>query len=206
MRAPIDRIASHESSRPDRLEAAVQRLVAEIPLRSRVLEIGCGTGLLARELASKRGARVTAIDRSQRMIEIARTRTSATLGIEYRVADFMELSPRGFDVIVAVDASHQVPLFAAARRMAAGVVAGGQVLIVDRFDPRGFAELPYNALSWLWGALGAATSEGSDRPGGALPLCEIRAGLREAMPGVRVRRRLGGRYVARWRCPARERS
>lgn len=209
IRADFDRIASHASSLPDRLEPAAQRLVAEVPLRSRVLEIGCGTGLLARELASKRGARITAIDLSSRMIELARMRTPATFGIEYRVADFMELSPRGFDVIISVNTLHHLPIAVAAERMAAGVVPGGQVMIVDLFAARGLAEIPYNALSWLCGSLRshdpalAAEWERHGEQDEHLPLRDIRTALREVMPGIRVRRHLGWRYAARWRRPLR---
>lgn len=207
IRADFDRIAGHSRSLPDRLEPAAQRLLREVPLRSRVLEIGCGTGTFARELASKRGARVTAIDLSPRMIDVARTRTQASLGIDYRVHDFMDLSPRGFDAIVAVNTLHHLPLAAAASRMAAAVVPGGLVLIADLFDARGIAELPYNGLSWLlrqslhdnddlaaaWQQHGAHETQ--------LPLSEIRTVLRTALPGVSVRRRLGWRYTAIWRKP-----
>src|SRR5690606_6787921 len=99
-RADFDRIASHAPA--DSLEPAARRLLAQVPLRSRVLEIGCGTGQFARELATRRGARVTAIDLAPRMIDVARVRTRDSLGIDFRVADFLELSPRGFDVAVAI--------------------------------------------------------------------------------------------------------
>ncbi len=205
IRADFDRIAGHSRSQPDRLEPAAQRLLREVPLRSRVLEIGCGTGALARELASKRGARVTAIDLSPRMIDVARTRTQASLGIDYRVHDFMELSPRGFDVVVAVNTLHHLPLAAAATRIASAVVPGGLVLIADLFDARGIAELPYNALSWLLrqperhdDELAAAWQHHGEHET-QLPLSNIRTTLRAAMPGVRVRRRLGWRYTAIWR-------
>src|SRR5262245_963786 len=53
----------------------------------RLLDVGCGSGYFAREMAS-RGARVTAIDISPRMIELAQRRESESpLGIEYDVAD-----------------------------------------------------------------------------------------------------------------------
>jgi 2-polyprenyl-3-methyl-5-hydroxy-6-metoxy-1,4-benzoquinol methylase len=141
-------------------------VVAAVPLRVHVLDVACGTGSLARRLAAKRGARVTAIDRSAQRIEIARSYAAATLGIEYRVADLLALAPRGFDVCVCVDALSEWPLAEAAARMAAAVVPGGQVVIADR------------APSWFMGPL--------------------RRDLRDALPGIIVRRHLRGRFTAIW--------
>jgi 2-polyprenyl-3-methyl-5-hydroxy-6-metoxy-1,4-benzoquinol methylase len=205
IRADFNRIAGHSSAAAERLEPAARRLVAEVPLRSRVLEIGCGTGTFARELAAKRGAKITAIDLAQRMIDVARVRTAANLGVDYRVADFMELSPRGFDVVVAINTLHHLPLAVAAERMAHAVVPGGLVLIADLFDARGVAELPYNGLSWLLRKPSAqdpqlvAAWDDHWQHDEHLPLRDIRAALREALPGVAVRRHLGWRYTAIWR-------
>jgi 2-polyprenyl-3-methyl-5-hydroxy-6-metoxy-1,4-benzoquinol methylase len=207
IRADFDRIASHSTRAAEAIEPAAQRLIPEVPLRCQVLEIGCGTGAFARELASKRGARITAIDLAPRMIDVARVRTNANLGIEYRVADFMELSPRGFDVVIAINTLHHLPLAVAAERMAQSVVPGGLVLIADLFDARGLGELPYNGLSWLLRQprnqdpkLVAAWDEHWQHDE-HLPLRQIRATLRAALPGVSVRRHLGWRYTAMWRRP-----
>ncbi|HSD90701.1 MAG TPA: class I SAM-dependent methyltransferase, partial [Kofleriaceae bacterium] len=159
IRVDFDRIAHRSEALPDRLEPAARRLLAEVPLRKQVLEIGCGTGALARELASKRGAKVTAIDLAPRMIDVARLRTTGSLGIEYRVADIMALSPRNFDVAIAVNTLHHLPLAEIADRMATAVVPGGQVLIADLFDARGLLELPYNALSWIAAERGDAPDD-----------------------------------------------
>jgi 2-polyprenyl-3-methyl-5-hydroxy-6-metoxy-1,4-benzoquinol methylase len=205
IRADFDRIASRSTALPDRVEPAAQRLLAEVPLRSRLLEIGCGMGALSRELAAKRGAKVTAIDLSPRMIDVARMRTHATLGIDYRVADFMALSPRGFDVVVAVNTLHHLPLAIALERMANAVVPGGLVLIADLFDARGVSELPYNGLSWLLRQQGPHDVELADawdahgEHDELMSLREIRATLRAALPGVTVRRHLGWRYTAMWK-------
>lgn len=207
IRADFDRIASCSTEATDRLEPAAQRLVAEVPLRARVLEIGCGTGRLARELASRRGARVTAIDLSPRMIDVARVRTSASLGIEYCVADFLALSPRGFDVVVSANTLHHLPLADAAARMAAAVVPGGKVLVADLFTAAGVTALPYNGLSWLVRSPRRAGSdlraawdahwEHDDIP----TLAEVRRELRASLPGASIRRHLGWRYTATWQRP-----
>jgi 2-polyprenyl-3-methyl-5-hydroxy-6-metoxy-1,4-benzoquinol methylase len=208
IRADFDRIASCSADLPDALEPTAQRLVTATPLRSRVLEIGCGTGALARELAAKRGANVTAIDLSPRMIEVARTRTHGTLGIEYRVADVMKLSPRGFDVVVAVNTLHHLPLGEIAQRMANSVVSGGRVLIADLFDARGLGELPYNAVAWALGSTRTrpdaeleAAWDAHSQHDRILDLASIKNTLREVLPGVVIRRRLRWRYTAIWRKP-----
>ncbi len=204
IRADFDRIASCSERLPDMLEPSAQRLVAEAPFRGRVLEIGCGTGAVARELAAKRGAKVTAIDLSPRMIDIARVRTNETLGIEYRVADIMALSPRGFDAVVTCNTLHHLPLAEVAERMAEAVVPGGRILIADLFDARGFSALPYNALSWAFrptrvddieSVKAWAAHSQNDR---IQDLRAIKTTLREVLPGVAIRRHLGWRYTAIW--------
>ena len=62
-------------------------LLGDVTGRS-VLDAGCGEGYLARVLAG-RGARVTGIDLSPRLIEIAREKDTAG-EIDYRVADLSQ--------------------------------------------------------------------------------------------------------------------
>ena len=211
IRADFDRIATASRSLPDGIEPAARSLLVQVPLRSRVLEVGCGAGALARDLATKRGARVTAIDLSPRMIDVARVRTSDSLGIEYRVADFLALAPRGFDVVISNATLHHLPLAIAAERMAQAVNPGGLVMIADLFEARGVWELPYNAVSWLRRRLKGATKPATTELAAAwqahgendelLSLSQIRATLRAALPGVTVRRHLAWRYTAIWRKP-----
>lgn len=70
----------------------------------RVLEIGCGDGSLAVELA-RRGAHVTAIDASETMIDAARQRAkSAAVAIDFRIetADRLPFQPAQFELVAAV--------------------------------------------------------------------------------------------------------
>lgn len=72
----------------------------------RVLDLGCGDGGYARELAH-RGANVTGIDGSARLIEIAGERTvAAGLKVRYRCANASALAqadvePASFDLVLA---------------------------------------------------------------------------------------------------------
>jgi SAM-dependent methyltransferase len=66
------------------------RLLGEVAGQD-LLDAGCGEGYLARILAA-RGARVTAVDLSPRLVELARAKASAD-AIDYRVADLCEPYP-----------------------------------------------------------------------------------------------------------------
>jgi len=68
---------------------------------SRVLEAGCGTGTLALELA-RRGYRVTGVDLSQAMLDVAREKDEGRR-VEWRRADVTDLDLGAtFDVVTCV--------------------------------------------------------------------------------------------------------
>ena len=94
---------------PVRLRFVAQRCALA---GARVLDVGCGGGLLAEALA-REGARVTAIDLAPGMIEVARMHASAHgLSIDYRVAAAEELAgtdPGGFDVLTCMEMLEHVP-------------------------------------------------------------------------------------------------
>lgn len=89
-----------------RLKAVVDQLA--IRPDDRVLEIGCGHGVAATMVCERLGAgRLTAIDRSAKMIEAAARRNAAC--VEAGKAEFLvmrleeaDLGDRRFDVIFAV--------------------------------------------------------------------------------------------------------
>jgi SAM-dependent methyltransferase len=64
----------------------------------RILEVGCGEGELAEQMARELDAAVVAIDQSERMVELARAR-----GVDARVGDVQALDFKGqtFDCAVA---------------------------------------------------------------------------------------------------------
>ena len=78
----------------------------------RVLDVGCGGGLLAESLA-RAGAQVTAIDLAPGMIEIARLHAhESQLTIDYQLASAEQLAQRReppFDVITCMELIEHVP-------------------------------------------------------------------------------------------------
>lgn len=171
--ADLDRLAWCDQP-GDRTPAWVRRILASVPMRSQVLDIGCGTGSLARQLATRRGARVTAIDACPTTIDVARLRTRSALGIEYRVGNICELTPEGFRVVICAGGLAKLPLDVALPRMAAGVEPGGLVVLSGAFEGGGLL----------------ATVFGTQK---------VRSRLAPWLPGVRLHRHLGGRYTAIWR-------
>ncbi|MGH8210717.1 MAG: bifunctional 2-polyprenyl-6-hydroxyphenol methylase/3-demethylubiquinol 3-O-methyltransferase UbiG, partial [Steroidobacteraceae bacterium] len=90
------------------------RFVAERATLSgaRVLDVGCGGGLLAEALAHA-GAKVTAIDLAPSMIEVARLHAmEQKLDIDYRVVAAEAVAatrPGGFDVVTCMEMLEHVP-------------------------------------------------------------------------------------------------
>jgi 2-polyprenyl-6-hydroxyphenyl methylase/3-demethylubiquinone-9 3-methyltransferase len=78
----------------------------------RILDVGCGGGILAEALA-RQGARVTGIDLSEASLEVARQHAAAQgLEIDYRyenIEQIAEREPGGFDVVTCMEMLEHVP-------------------------------------------------------------------------------------------------
>jgi 2-polyprenyl-3-methyl-5-hydroxy-6-metoxy-1,4-benzoquinol methylase len=104
-----------------------------------VLDVGCGNGYLARELA-RRGARMTGIDISPRMIEHARAQEAADpLGIDYRVADAAEIADHfaagSFDMAASCIALQDMPALSAVLRAVHAVLRPGGRFVASITHP-----------------------------------------------------------------------
>jgi 2-polyprenyl-6-hydroxyphenyl methylase/3-demethylubiquinone-9 3-methyltransferase len=104
---------------------------------SRVLDVGCGGGLLAEALA-RAGARVTAIDLAPAMIEVARLHAAeSALAVDYRLSsaeDVAAAEPAGFDVVTCMEMLEHVPEPAAMTATLAHLLRPGGALFVSTIN------------------------------------------------------------------------
>ena len=86
----------------EKMQAAIIEKLPKDLRGSRILDAGCGTGVLSRMLDEK-GAEVVGVDISDKLIEVAKNRSSLNKNIEYFAGDMKEQSFGNFDYIIAMD-------------------------------------------------------------------------------------------------------
>lgn len=102
----------------------------------RVLDVGCGAGLLCEPFAS-RGARVTGVDAAEKNIAAARLHAAAEgLRIDYRVGEPMHAlgADECFDLVLLLEVVEHVGDVAAFVEAAARHVAPGGLLVASTID------------------------------------------------------------------------
>lgn len=116
----------------------------------RVLDIGCGGGILAEGLAH-RGAEVTAIDMAEASLNVARLHLlESGLDIDYQESTaelFAEQHPQSFDVVSCLEMLEHVPDPASVIQACARLVKPGGHLF--------FSTINRNPKSYLFAVLGA---------------------------------------------------
>ena len=181
-------------------------LAAVPPGCQRVLEMGCGEGMLARQLAC-RVPRVVGIDQDTANIELAR-RQGPDGQVEFVCGDFLThpFPLASFGLIACVAALHHMDAAAALTRMGQLLVPGGILVIVGLARSRP-PDLPWEAAAVIANLGHRATKGYWQHPSPIVwppphTYRQIRALAGEALPGVRFRRHLLWRYSLVWAKPA----
>ena len=118
-----------------RYERITNFLSRVLPQTGRALDVGCGSGVFSRYLAS-RGWHVKAIDLSPKMIEAARSISS---DIDFEVASIEDLaSDEQFDAIIALSMLEYVEDDEAAIHKFADMLRAGGVLVISVPNRVGF--------------------------------------------------------------------
>ena len=136
---PAALVSALEQRGRDRGQRRLRRaFLRAVPIRrgDTVLEVGCGTGVILRELIPLvgRGGRLAGIDPSRAVLAAARRLCRGT-GISVRHADGTKLpfADDGFDVTLAVTVLlHVADPVAVVREMARVTRAGGRVAVQDQ--------------------------------------------------------------------------
>jgi SAM-dependent methyltransferase len=121
----------YDRARPRYPDAMVERIVAASP-GSDVLDVGCGTGIVARQFQAT-GCRVLGVEPDARMADFAQQ-----LGVEVEVATFEAWDPAGraFDAVVAGQTWHWVDPVAGGAKAAEALRPGGRLAVFwNAFQP-----------------------------------------------------------------------
>lgn len=95
----------------------------------RVLEVGCGTGVLAAALAERTAARVWALDAEPAMLDVARARVPATVGVKAGRAEELPFRDGWFERAVMRQVVQHVDRPRALPELARVLAPGGRAAI-----------------------------------------------------------------------------
>lgn len=110
----------------------VEFILDRIPRDGRVLEVGCGTGLLT-EALGEAGVRLTAIDISSDLLGRARARVARlpSIGLSVQNAYSAGLKAESFDAVVGISVLHHLELRSALTEFRRILRPGGRLLFSE---------------------------------------------------------------------------
>jgi len=174
---------------------------------TRVLEVGCGDGILCAHLIQAGVRYVVGLDKDASVLERARSRHSA-LPIEWVHGDVLNvlLSAAGeFDAVLSVATLHHMDAARGLARFAQLVRPGGVVALVG-LAANDWWDLPYAAIA---GGVRVVLSLVRENWKQSAPIVwpppetyhRMKTTARRVLPGARYKRHLLGRYSLIWNKP-----
>jgi 2-polyprenyl-6-hydroxyphenyl methylase/3-demethylubiquinone-9 3-methyltransferase len=128
----------------------------------KVLDLGCGGGFVAEELA-KRGADVVGVDPADALLDVAQMHAQDSgLRIEYKrgTGEFIPCENESFDVVVCVDVLEHVDDLSEVLREVARVLKPGGLFLYDTINRTIFSLLwMVVALEWISGRIPRGTHD-----------------------------------------------
>jgi 2-polyprenyl-3-methyl-5-hydroxy-6-metoxy-1,4-benzoquinol methylase len=171
----------------------------------RALDVGCGEGLLALDLADRVG-HVVGLDPDAPTLDAAR-RDAAADNVEYVLGDLLtaDLEPGSFDVVASIAALHHVDTVPALERMRELVRPGGVVAVVGLARSR-LRDLPYDAAGAVSTRAHKLTKTYREVSAPVVwpppqTYAEVRRDAERVLPGVAYRRHVLWRYSLVWTRP-----
>ncbi|WP_433631001.1 class I SAM-dependent methyltransferase [Nocardia sp. CA-120079] len=196
-------------------------LIRQLPTPcTRVLDVGCGAGGFATELA-RRVEHVDAIDRSAVMIDAAKR--AVPENVRCMLGDVLAtpLAEGAYDAIVSISTLHHMPLDEVLPVLARALRPGGVIAAVALPRPDLLRELPVESVAVIGHRLlgmafrilrtrGRGSWYAVEETHDVMPVVldpplttrQVRARVAAVLPGARVRRLVFWRYSLVWRKPA----
>ena len=193
-------------------------LLKHVPAKcENALEIGCGTGAFARQLA-QRCRRVIGIDLSAEMIRVARSRSSRIENLQFELVDAMswKFPQSHFDFICSIATLHHLEQRELLPKIKAALRPGGVFVLLDLVASSGLTERMLDVIG-----LGVSSGLRLIHNGRLQPPPEVRKAWEqhgkhdhystikqmrvladEILPGASVKRHLLWRYTLVYRKPS----
>lgn len=175
------------------------------PGAQRVLDVGCGEGVLSREVKRLGVPEVVGLDPDEPAIALAREQGG---GVDYVLGDLETavVEPGSFDLVFAVAVLHHTDTEAALRRMAELTRPGGRVAVVGLARTRLPRDLPHDALGFFATRWHSRGREQWHTPAPIvwpppLTYSQTRQAVGRVLPGARWRRHVLFRWSATWERP-----
>ncbi|OZM81994.1 bifunctional 2-polyprenyl-6-hydroxyphenol methylase/3-demethylubiquinol 3-O-methyltransferase UbiG [Pseudonocardia sp. MH-G8] len=169
------------------------------------LDVGCGEGMLTRELRAVVPS-VTGIDLDAPSLELARAQDD---GVEYVRGDVLThpFAPASFDLVASIAVLHHMDTATALRRMRELLRPGGVLAVVGLPRHRLPYDLPYvlaGAVAHRWHRRRRSYWEHSAPTVWPPPdtVADVRRTAERELPGARLRRHALWRYSLVWTKPA----